>query len=1105
MAVTKSWESSVANRLDFEGKAKSPERQREFWPLLGASLLVACGLVLVFTAKTQDFPALQQRLDAGDLVDINSVQGANDLLKTLFVFSDAGERAYAADRVWEFLVKNRPLPNAGSLSRIRLHQADTVNDARARSIWERETAHLKTPPNSVSLFPVSKVKPFLVVRTPKEFLRTYIIWGLAYIGAFWVVHIIWRLRRFRGDPTILPVLHLLTGMGFILMVSLRDPLRDTLEFRKFAWGSVCGCILLLLPLLRAFQYRVFARWVYTPLFAAVALFGALLVLGSGPTGSDAKVNLGPFQPVELIKILIVMFLAGFFAANWERLRDLHQKAFVPKSLRGLQIPRLEHTLPVILGVSLGLVLFFVLKDMGPALVMGFVFMTMFAVARARAGLPLLGIAALLIGVTLGVHFGTPHTVVERVAMWLSPWDNDIHGGDQLAHSLWAFATGGPIGSGPGWGDPSLIPAGHTDLVLASIAEEWGLPGVVSVCLLFSVLVFSAFRIALKAPDEYATFLGVGLGSLIALEMLLVSGGALGAIPLSGVVSPFLSSGNTAMLSNYLIFAVLLGISNQSVQPLVAVTRESGMPPALPVASLEPSFRVPVRVVSWSLALCAIALLCRATYIEVFHDRELLAKDTLVYASDGVKRPQHNPRLNLLAAEIPRGNIYDRNGVLLATSSWAEVEKRRADYQKLGISIDSLAHLDSRLYPFGPATAHLLGDLRTGEKFHASNSSLIEHDSNPRLQGYATYEDLAPVVRVRHQRGNPILQELLSRDRDVHSTIDVRLQLKASDILRASLQASGKKGALVVMNAQTGDVLALASYPEPPANGPGTPDQLLDRARYGEYPPGSTFKLVTAIAALRLNPKSTDNVYKCTSLGDGRVGTIIPGWRRPIRDDIGDHAHGSLNMANAITVSCNAYFAQLGVFGVGPQALHDTAAMLGIPTGSVAKVKEALPFCAYGQGTVLATPFKMARVAATIAAAGQMPEGRWVTDPSNSRTAAAQQILDADSSAFLQRAMRSVVTNGTARASMAGIKYDVAGKTGTAQLDEGDPHSWFAGYAPYSAPVQQRLAFAVVVEHGGYGAKFAAPIARQLVEAAGQLNLFAPIKPEVKENASVEHH
>jgi cell division protein FtsI/penicillin-binding protein 2/cell division protein FtsW (lipid II flippase) len=1085
MAVTKSWDSTVASRVDLAGKASSPERKREFWPLLGATVLVACGLVLVYTAKTQDFPALQQHLEAGDLVNLNSAQSAADIANVLLVFNDPGERAYASERVWSFLEQNRPIPNAGSLSRIRLHKADTLNDSRARSIWERETAPLKTPPNSIALFPVSKVKPFLVVRTPKEFLRTFVIWAAAYIAAFWLVHFLWRIRRFRGDSTILPAVFLLSSMGFILMVSLRDPLRDTLEFRKFAWGCVGGCLVLLLPLLRAFQYRVFARWIYTPLFAAVGLFWALLVMGSGPTGSDAKVNLGPFQPVELIKILIVLFLAGYFAANWERLRDLRQKTFVPRAMRRLEMPRLDHTLPVMLGVSIALVLFFVLKDMGPALVMGFVFMTLFAVARGRAGLPLIGIAALIIGVMLGVHFGTPHTVVERVAMWLSPWNNDVHGGDQLAHSLWAFATGGPIGSGPGWGDPSLIPAGHTDLVLASIAEEWGLPGVVCICLLFTILVLAAFRIALKAPDEYATFLGVGLGSLIAFEMLLISGGALGAIPLSGVVSPFLSSGNTAMLSNFLIFAVLLGISNQSVQPRAASTREQ---------SLEPAFRVPVRVVGWSFAFAALALLGRATYIQVFHDRELLAKD---------KRPQHNPRLNLLAAEIPRGNIFDRNGVLLATSSWPEIEKRRDDYQKLGVSIDSLARLDSRLYPFGPDTAHLLGDVRTGEKFHATNASLIEHDSNARLQGYADYSDLAPVVRVRHQRGNPLLQALLNRDRDVHSTIDIRLQLKASQILRERLQPSSKKGALVVMNAQTGDVLALASYPEPPANGPATDDELLDRARYGEYPPGSTFKLVTAMAALRLSPKATENVYKCTGLGDGRVGTIIPGWRRPIRDDIGDHAHGALNMANAITVSCNAYFAQLGVFAVGSQALHDTAEILGIQTGSVAKVKEALPFASYGQGTVVSSPFKVARVAATIAAGGQMPEGRWVTDPSNSRTAAPHEILEANSAAFLQRAMRSVVTNGTARTSMAGIKFEVAGKTGTAQLDEGEPHSWFAGFTPYSAPPAQRLAFAVVVEHGGYGAQFAAPIARELVEAAGALNLLAPSNSEVNSNASVK--
>ena len=597
-----------------------------------------------------------------------------------------------------------------------------------------------------------------------------------------------------------------------------------------------------------------------------------------------------------------------------------------------------------------------------------------------------------------------------------------------------------------------------------------------------LLVYRAFRIALKSPDEHATFLAVGLGSLIALEMLLISGGALGAIPLSGVVSPFLSSGNTAMLANFLIFAILLGISNQSVQSL---------PVAQSAESLEPAFRLPVRIASYVFGLCALALLLRAAYIEVLHDQELLMKDALVFTADGVKRPQHNPRLNLLAAEIPRGNIFDRNGVLLATSNWAELEKRRADFDKLGISIDELSRFDSRLYPFGGATAHLVGDLRTGEKFHATNSSLIEHDSNQRLQGYSDYHDLAPVVRYRHQRGNPVLQALLNRDRDVHSTIDIRLQLKASEILRGHLERIGKKGALVVMNSQTGDVLALVSWPAPPATGTATPDELLDRARYGQYPPGSTFKLVTAMAALRLNPKATENKYKCTGLGDGRVGTIIPGWRRPIRDDIGDHAHGTLNLASAITVSCNAYFAQLGVFAVGAQALHDTAAALGIPAGEVPEIKKMLPFASYGQGPVVSTPFKMARVAATIAADGQMPEGRWVVDPSNTRNTAPHPVLEAASAEFLQKAMRSVVTNGTARTAMNGLKVSVAGKTGTAQLDEGEPHSWFAGFAPYDAPPEQRLAFAVVVEHGGYGAKFAAPIARQVVEAADNLKLLSP--------------
>jgi cell division protein FtsI/penicillin-binding protein 2 len=356
--------------------------------------------------------------------------------------------------------------------------------------------------------------------------------------------------------------------------------------------------------------------------------------------------------------------------------------------------------------------------------------------------------------------------------------------------------------------------------------------------------------------------------------------------------------------------------------------------------------------------------------------------------------------------------------------------------------------------------------------------------------------LAPVVRYRHQKTNPLLQALMNRDRNVQTTIDIRLQLKATEILQNQLQVAGKKGAIVVMNPASGDVLALVSWPAPMGDTP-TPDELLDRARYGQYPPGSTFKLVTAMAALRLDPKATEKRYNCHGLGDGRVGTVIPGWRRPIRDDIEDHAHGTLNMAAAITVSCNAYFAQLGVYNVGAQGLRDTTELLGIPSGELKDLKKMLPFASYGQGPLLTTPFKMARVAATIADGGSMAEGRWVTDPSNTRTDAPLKILAPDSAEFLERAMRSVVTGGTARSAMADIAVDVAGKTGTAQLDTGEPHSWFAGFAPYNAPHDRQIAFAVVVEHGGYGAKFAAPIARQVVEAALQLGIIKGNSTEVQ--------
>lgn len=1032
MAVTRSWGAQVALTAEAIRPPVPVERRRELWWLLGASVLVAAGVFLVVSAKTEGFGEVDAHLKDGSLLNLNAVRTADQLSPYLAVIPEA-ERDTATQATYDFLEHHRPLPNVGSLALVHPR------------------------------LPLGRLKPMFVVRTPAESRKQILLWVGIYFAGFYLVHFAWRWRRFRGDPSILPALHLLTGFGLVLAISIRDPLRDVPELNKFAWGVAAGCALLLLPLLRAFDYRKFSRWTYTPLLAAFALFGALVLFGSGPTGSDSKVNLGPFQPVEAIKLLLIFFMAGYFAKRWEWLRDLRQKN-LPAGFRWLDLPRFRHALPVMVATGCGLILFFVLKDMGPALVTGFLFLALFAVARGRAGLAVLGIAVLIAGVAIGYHLGKPKTVVDRISMWTSPWDNDVRGGDQIAHSYWALSTGGLFGSGPGRGDPGMIPAGHTDLVLPAIGEELGYCGVAAIGLLFAFLFYRSVRTAMQAPDDYGFFLALGLGTLVALEMLFISGGALGVIPLSGVVSPFLSAGNSAMLANFALFAVILGISN----------RRRDEPITKP-------FVVPVRWLSIPLTLFGLVLLGRAASVQVLQAGDLIARDTRVFQADGVKRAQHNPRLNSLARELVRGDVVDRNGVVLATSRWDELP----DGGKC------CTRLDSRHYAFGAVTTHLLGNYRTGDNFHATNSSLIEHDQNAKLQGFASYSELAPLIRYRHHPENHAIEALRRRDRTVHSTIDIRLQQKAAEILERRLQAGHhQRGALVVMNVATGDILALASAPLPSLAGNDQPDELLDRARYGQYPPGSTFKLVTAIAALRLDPNLAKRRFHCGPLGDGRVGARIPGWRRPIRDDIGDSAHGSPDMARAITVSCNAYFAQLGVAGVGAKALLETAQLLEIPAGDLASLKETLPFASYGQGPVVITPFKMARVAATIAARGAMPEGRWVMDDSNDRLDAPKQILPEDRAEFIAKAMGAVATEGTARRVMAGLNVQVAGKTGTAQVDEGEPHSWFAGFAPYDADPASRIAFAVVVEHGGYGAQSAAPIARELVEAARDLGIIA---------------
>jgi peptidoglycan glycosyltransferase len=299
---------------------------------------------------------------------------------------------------------------------------------------------------------------------------------------------------------------------------------------------------------------------------------------------------------------------------------------------------------------------------------------------------------------------------------------------------------------------------------------------------------------------------------------------------------------------------------------------------------------------------------------------------------------------------------------------------------------------------------------------------------------------------------------------------------------------------VVIDPSTGDLLASVSYPWPTATAPdeeiggteGTDEALLDRARYGLYPPGSTFKLLTAAAALRRDPGLSSQTFTCSRLPDDRVGARLPGFNRPVRDDVLDkQPHGTIDMHRALVVSCNAYFAQLAV-KLGPQALLAVAQPAEISlsrNNAVARIRDTLPQVGYGQGEVVASPLRMAAIAAAIASDGNIRDVRVGESDS---LVAAHPFLSADIARTLGSYMRDVVLEGTGR-SLRSNPVAIAGKTGTAELTGAPSHSWFIGFAPYGAATH-RVAVAVILENAGYGGAGAAPAAGEIVAAAAKLGL-----------------
>lgn len=1055
-------------------------------------------------------PATARRSQAS-CVNLTTVTQASELAPLLTTFPEAAERTAVARAILTRIAdaNAEPLTRVGQLASIRI----PASQVRARPAYVRLNERLRERPTltdvpALSGADIAALKPNVIVRTQDDYTSQMTVVALLFFVPFWVAHIVRWWFGTTGDGVLLAAVQLLTSLGLMTMIALRDPLRDTVIAQSFAEGVAAGTVLWILVSFVDFEQQMLRRSVLVPLGAAVALAVALLVAGSGPGGSGVKVNLFGLQPVEAIRLLVVFALAAYFARRWQFLREFSEGVGPSATVRRhVQLPRWKDVRPLGITLATLLVFFFLQKDLGPALVLSCVFLGLYGYARNRIALVLCGFAVLGVGFGIGYLLGVPDTVAQRVAMWVDPWENALSGGDQIAHALWAMASGGPLGLGAGAGDAQLIPAGHTDLVLAAVGEDLGYVGVASALALIGLLAWRMLSVSLRSPGDYTAFLAAGLTLALVAQAAVIVGGMLGLLPLAGVVTPFMSFGRSSMLSNFAAVAIC-----------AAIARRQG--------TLRMPFVVPVRALKWTCAGVVLMLIGRAGLVQVVRADAVAGRANLTRQADGGHRYQYNPRLIALARAIPRGTIFDRHGLPLATSDRDLMTTSVGQYRELGVIVECPGR-DGRCYPLGGAAFHLLGDVQRQLNWAARNTSFAEQQFDVHLRGFddhartvalkhpqtgetyyavkRDYRELVPLIRHRDNPSHPDVRRILDSDRDLQLTIDAGLQILTARAVRRQAMASGSgRAAAVVVDPATGDLLASASYPWPEPKelrGEVTTDplHLLDRARYGLYPPGSTFKLITAAAALRSDHAQSAPTYECTRLPDGRVGGRVPGAGRPIRDDLMDKTpHGKLDMHKALVVSCNAYFANLAQ-RLGSKALAETAALAQIsvaPAPAETNLRRSLPFAGYGQGDVVATPLRMARVVAAIASDGSLREvvvSRDMTsegstskpDPRSQNPDPTTTWLEPIDAASLRRDMREVVTAGTGR-SLATHPVPIAGKTGTAEVDDKKSHSWFVGFAPYgNVPGSRppRIAFAVIVENAGYGGRIAAPLAGEIVSAA----------------------
>ncbi len=380
------------------------------------------------------------------------------------------------------------------------------------------------------------------------------------------------LAGLRGDETLLPLAALLTGVGLLFVNRLEPALLERygpVGQRQWQWaGLSLGAFLLTLLLTRRWIWRgrVFSwdlalkRYRYVVLFWGIALVIAAMAFGVEVNGARLWLRLGPlqFQPSELFKVILVAFLAAYL----EDKRDL--VAFGGFRLGRLPLPPIPYLLPLLMMLGLSVALLVFQRDLGAAMLTFGTFLGLLYVASSRMAYLVAGggafAGAVILLNRLTDRVAALAHVRTRFAVWLSPWTSA--GGYQMIQGLYALTNGGLLGQGLGQGAPTLIPESHTDFIFATIGEEWGLLGAMALLVVYTLLVSRSIVGSLGARDSFQQLLGVGLTISLGVQVLIIVGGNLNLIPLTGITLPFVSYGGSSLLTNWVMVGLLVRISEE---------------------------------------------------------------------------------------------------------------------------------------------------------------------------------------------------------------------------------------------------------------------------------------------------------------------------------------------------------------------------------------------------------------------------------------------------------------------------------------------------------------------------------------------------------------